>query len=192
MIIRPKTKRRLLILFGGLIIFSGGAFWLYAYRMRVAESKLQVDKQVGMDAYRSGDYQTAIDKLAEYINHQQQRQGSQLDPEALLAFANARAKVPTANGDYIVLSIRALQSYCALVPEDMRERDHLLEMEAPYSVYAPDVVARATDILRSNPDDLVALKAIAQINMAQRKFQEAAPAAERCANWRQPTWRCRG
>lgn len=181
MIIRPKTKRRVLILLGGLIIFSVAAIWLYAYRMRVAESKLQLDKQVGMDAYRSGDYQTAIDKLAEYINHEQQREGSQLDPEALLAFANARAKVPTANGDYIVLSIRALQSYCALVPENTRERDHLLEMEAPYSTYAPDVLARVTEILRSNPDDLVALKAIAQINVTQHKFQEAAAAADRCA-----------
>ncbi|HEX4052882.1 MAG TPA: hypothetical protein VHX86_01320 [Tepidisphaeraceae bacterium] len=180
MMIRPKTKRRLLILLGGLVLFSCAAAWLYAYRMRIAESKLQLDRQVGMDAYKSGDYQTAVDKLAEYINHEQQREGSQLDPEALLAFANARAKVPTSNGDYIVLSIRALQSYCALVPEDKQERDHLLEMETPYSTYAPDVLARANDILRSDPNDLVALKAIAEINVSEHKFQEAAVAADRC------------
>ena len=82
MMIRPKTKRRLLILLGGLVLFSCAAGWLYAYRMRIAESKLQLDRQVGMDAYKSGDYQTAVDKLAEYINHEQQREGSQLAPRS--------------------------------------------------------------------------------------------------------------
>ncbi len=64
-----------------------------------------------MQAYRAGDYQTAINKLAEYISHEQQRDHGQLDPEALLAFANARAKVPTKNDDYIVLAIANLRQY---------------------------------------------------------------------------------
>ncbi len=179
MTIRPKTKRRLLILLTGLLVFSGAVAWLYAYRMRVAESKLQLDKQVGMAAYRSGDYQTAIDKLAEYISHEQQRDHGQLDPEALLAFANSRAKVPTKNDDYIVLAISNLRQYCSLVPENTQERDHLLEMEAPSPAYEPDALARANDLLKNNPNDLVALKAIAQIQVRERKFQEAAPAADR-------------
>jgi tetratricopeptide (TPR) repeat protein len=181
MTIRPKTKRRLLILLSGAVLFTGGITWLYAYRMRVADGKLQVDKQVGLDAYRAGDYQTALDKLTEYINHEQKREGSRVDPAAMLAFANARAKVPTKNGDFIVLAIRALQGYCAMVPDNAQEHDHLLEMEAPYPAYAPDVMARANEVLRRNPDDLVALKAIAQIYVRERKFQEAAPAADRCA-----------
>jgi Tfp pilus assembly protein PilF len=180
MTIRPKTKRRVLILLTGLLVFSGAIAWLYAYRMRVAESKLQLDKQVGMAAYRSGDYQTAIDKLAEYISHEQQRDQGQLDPEALLAFANSRAKVPTKNSDdYIVLAIANLRQYCSLVPENTQERDHLLEMEAPSPAYEPDALARANDLLKHNPDDLVALKAIAQIEVRNRKFQEAAPATDR-------------
>jgi predicted Zn-dependent protease len=179
MTIRPKTKRRVLILLSGVLVFTGAVAWLYAYRMRVAESKLQLDKQVGMAAYRSGDYQTAIDKLAEYISHEQQRDQGQLDPEALLAFANSRAKVPTKNDDYIVLAIANLRQYCSLVPENTQERDHLLEMEAPSPAYEPDALARANDLLKNNPNDLVALKAIAQIQVRERKFQEAAAAADR-------------
>jgi predicted Zn-dependent protease len=179
MMIRPKTKRRVLILLSGLVIFTGAVAWLYAYRMRIAESKLQLDKQIGIDAYRSGDYQTAIDKLAEYISHEQKRDQGQLDPEALLAFANARAKVPTKNDDYIVLAITSLRQYCSLVPENTQERDHLLEMEAPSPAYEPDALGRANDLLRSNPDDLVALKAITQIYARERKYQEAAPASDR-------------
>ncbi len=179
MTIRPKTKRRVLILLSGMVIFAGAITWLYAYRMRIAESKLQLDKQVGMDAYKAGDYQTAINKLAEYISHEQQRDQGQLDPEALLAFANARAKVPTKDDSYIVLAIANLRQYCSLVPENTQERDHLLEMEAPSPAYEPDALARANDLLKNNPNDLVALKAIAQIYVRERKFTEAAPAADR-------------
>ncbi|MGD0462534.1 MAG: tetratricopeptide repeat protein [Tepidisphaeraceae bacterium] len=181
MTIRPKTKRRVLILLGGLVVFTAAVAWLYAYRMRIAESKLRLDEQAGMEAYRAGDYQTAIDKLAEYIDHEQQGDHGQLDPKALLAFANARAKVPTKNDDYIVQAISSLRAYCSLVPENTQERDHLLEMEAPSPGYEPDALARANDLLRSNPDDLVALKAIAQIYVRERKYQEAAPAADRYA-----------
>ncbi|MGA2441096.1 MAG: tetratricopeptide repeat protein [Tepidisphaeraceae bacterium] len=179
MTIRPKTKRRVLILITVLAIFSGAVAWLYSYRMGIAEGKLELDKQLGMAAYRKGDYPTAVDKLSEYINHEQKRPHNQLDPEALLAFANARAKVPTKNEDYIVLAIKTLQWYCTLVPENAQAKDQLLEMEAAHANFAPDVLARANDILRSNPNDLVALKAIAQVNVAQKKYADAAPAARR-------------
>jgi tetratricopeptide (TPR) repeat protein len=179
MTMRPKTKRRVLILITGTAIFAGAVVWLYSYRMRIAEGKLELDEQLGMAAYRSGDYPTAVDKLSEYINHEQKRPHGQLDPEALLAFANARALVPTMNDDYLVLAIKTLQWYCTLVPENAQAKDQLLELEMPHGNFAPDVLARASDMLRSNPHDLVALKAIAQVNAAMKNYTEAAPAAKR-------------
>ncbi len=179
MTIRPKTKRRLLILLIGVALFSVSAAWLYSYRIAVAERKLLQDKQVGLDAYRAGDYQTAIDKLTEYINHEQERNPQGMDPQALLAFANARAKIPTKNEDYIVTAVTTLRRYCALVPDDVHAREHLIEMEAPYSSYAPDALIRAGDLLRSNPDDLPALKAVVEINFREQKFADAAPAVQR-------------
>jgi tetratricopeptide (TPR) repeat protein len=178
MIIRPKTKRRVLILLIVFAVFSAAAAWLYSYRMMVAENRLQADKDQGLAAYKAGDYQTAISKLAEYINHTQRSQ-KEVDPQALLAFANARAKVPTGNQDYIVLAITTLRRYCALAPDDATARDQLLEMEAPYTAYAPDALGRATEILRSNPNDAVALKTVVAVNVRQRKFQDAADAAQR-------------
>ena len=106
-------------------------------------ARLSSDKQVGLDAYRSGDYQTAIDKLTEYINHEQKRDPQEMDPQALLAFANARAKIPTKNEDYIVTAVTTLRRYCMLVPDDVQAREQLVEMEAPYSSYTPDAISRA-------------------------------------------------
>src|ERR1700722_12771484 len=122
MTIRPKTKRRVLILLTGATIFCGGAAWLYSYRIAIAERRLQADKQVGLDAYRAGDYQTALDKLTEYINHEEKREPGEMDPQALLAFANARAKIPTKNEDYIVTAVTTLRRYCILVPDDVQAR----------------------------------------------------------------------
>src|SRR5580700_4906114 len=116
MIIRPKTKRRVLILVAGLAIFSLAAAWLYSYRMEIAEQRLQHDKDLGLQAYKDGQYQTALSKLAEYINHEEKRDSSKIDPEALLAFAVSRAHTPTANEDYLIQAIKTLQWYCTLVP----------------------------------------------------------------------------
>jgi predicted Zn-dependent protease len=179
MTIRPKTKRRLLILLIGAALLSVAAAWLYSYRIAVAERRLIEDKQIGLDAYRAGDYQTAIDNLTEYLNHEQKRGPQEMDPQALLAFANARAKIPTKNEDYIVTAVNALRGYCALVPDDVHAREQLIEMESPYSSYTPDALIRANDILRSNPDDLPALKVVAEINFRQQKFNDAAPAVQR-------------
>ena len=179
MTIRPKTKRRLLILLTGAALLSVTMAWLYSYRIAIAERKLIQDKQVGIDAYRNGDYQTAIDKLTEYINHEQKRDPQEMDPQALLAFANARAKIPTQNEDYIVTAVTTLRRYCILVPNDVQAREQLVEMEAPYSSYTPDALSRASDLLRTNPDDLPALKAVAEINFRQQKFNDAAPAVQR-------------
>ena len=179
MTIRPKTKRRVLILLTVLAICSAALAWLYTYGMGVAEGKLELDKQLGMAAYRNGDYPTAVKKLSEYINHEQKRTNGQLDPEALLAFANARAKVPTKNDDYLVLAIQTLHRYCTLVPENAQAKDQLLEMEVSHPNFAPNVLADAAEILRSNPNDLHALKAIAQVNAALKKYADAAPAARR-------------
>jgi tetratricopeptide (TPR) repeat protein len=179
MTIRPKTKRRLLILLTGAALLSVAMAWLYSYRIAIAERKLIQDKQVGIDAYSNGDYQTAIDKLTEYINHEQKRDPQEMDPQALLAFANARAKIPTQNEDYIVTAVTTLRRYCVLVPNDLHAKEQLVEMEAPYSSYTPDALSRASDLLKTNPDDLAALKATAEINFRQQKFNDAAPAAQR-------------
>jgi cytochrome c-type biogenesis protein CcmH/NrfG len=175
MTIRPKTKRRVLILLTGATLFCGGAGWLYSYRIAIAERRLQADKQIGLDAFRAGNYQLALDKLTEYINHEEKRAPGELDPQALLAFANARAKVPTKNEDYIVTAVTTLRRYCILVPNDQAAKDQLLEMEAPYSTYTADAVSRANDILRDNPNDLVALKALAEIYFREQKYTQAAP-----------------
>jgi tetratricopeptide (TPR) repeat protein len=179
MTIRPKTKRRLLILLTGTVIFFVAVAWLYSYRIAIAQRKILADKQIGLNAYHDGDYQTAIDKLTEYIDHQQKRDPREMDPQALLAFASARAKVPTKNQDYIVTAVTMLRRYCIMVPEDTQAREQLVEMEAPFSSYTPDALSRAGDILQNNPDDLVALKATAEINFRTQKYEAAAPAVRR-------------
>jgi len=178
MIIRPKTKRRLLILLVGAALFSVSAAWLYSYRIAIAERRVLADKQIGLDAYQHGDYQTALDKLTEYINHQQKEDAASIDPQALLAYANARAKLPTKNEDYIVSAVTNLRRYCVLVPGDLQAREQLVEMEAPYATYIPDAVSRSNDILRDHPDDLVALKAVGVINFREQKLSDALPAVE--------------
>jgi Tfp pilus assembly protein PilF len=173
MSIRPKTKRRVvtLALVAALVIVA--AIGLYRYRMWQADQKIAQIKTEGMAAFNAGDYPTAIDKLSVYVTKHKS------DTEALMAFAIARSKVPTLDYSYIAQAINIAHHYCDLQPNDVAAQHFLLELEAPNSAYAAVALDQAHDLLKGNPSDLTALKAIAQIQTRERKFDEALDAAQR-------------
>jgi Tfp pilus assembly protein PilF len=163
-----------------MFILGCAGAWFYSYRMHVAAAAIERDHIEGLQAYKDGDYETAVDKLAEYINHAQQRGADQVDPQALLAFAIARSKVPLVDAANIPVAINTLRRYCLLQPDDKDAQEQLLEMETPYTAYAPAAMGLASDLLKANSDDLVALKAIVTIDVRDGKFEAAQDPSDRC------------
>jgi len=173
MIIRPKTKRRILILFVGLLVVGSCLVTWWRHRLNLAEAQIQQEKVDGMAAYAAGDYQTAINDLNAYvIKHK-------TDPEALRAFGISRSKVPTIDGGYIQQAIQIMRKYASLVPDNLDAQEQLLEMQVNVGAYASSAVDLANDILRNHPNDLAALQALVTINARDRKFQDADVAAQK-------------
>jgi Tfp pilus assembly protein PilF len=176
MSMRPKTKQRMLILalFAALILAAGAG--LYRWRIHLANLKIDAYKETGMAAFHAGDYPTAIENLSIYCTKRK------TDPDALMAFAIARSKVPTLDGSHIVQAVTLARHYCDLEPDDVEAQHFLIELEAPLNLYAAAALDQARDLLKQNPADLTALKAIAQIQTRERDFDEAFDAAQRyCA-----------
>jgi tetratricopeptide (TPR) repeat protein len=173
MSIRPKTKRRVvtLALVATLVVCAGIA--LYRYRMYQANQKIDEIKTEGMAAFKAGDYPDAIDKLSVYVTKRK------TDTEALMAFAIARSKVPTLDNSNIVQAVAIARRYCDLQPGDIEAQHFLLELEAPISLYAAAALDQAHDLLKGDPNDLTALKAIAHIQYRDRQFDEALDAAQK-------------
>ncbi|MGA3067133.1 MAG: hypothetical protein ABSF29_09835 [Tepidisphaeraceae bacterium] len=173
MSIRPKTKRRMVILILVAALSLTVGFGLYRWRIYLANQKIDAIKADGIAAFRAGDYATAIDKLSIYCTKRK------TDPDALLDFAIARSKVPTLDGSHIQQAVHLAHVYCDLQPTDVEAQHFLLGMETPVSLYAADALDLAHDLLRANPDDLTALKSIAEIQTRDRKFDEAFDATQR-------------
>jgi len=171
MSIRPKTKRRVVYLVVGAVLALGLVAGGYRLRMAYYNKIIYQARADGMAAYKAGDYPAAIEKLNIYvIKHRD-------DPEALMAFGIARSKVPSPDNSNVIQAIAIINRYCTLVPRDIEAQHLLLELEAPVAAYTAEALGTAKDLLKQNPNDLTALKAVARINHRERHFDAALDAA---------------
>ena len=145
--IRPKTKRRLIILVVGFMLVCsvvGGVFYLQRSKFK---AKLRADRLAGMDAYHAGDYLTALKHLSNYVSKQKQ------DLDALFAYGMARANVEEPNRSHIREGINVFRALLDRDPNNLQAKKMLLDLWVKNRY---DVEARglAEELLQSNPDDL--------------------------------------
>jgi predicted Zn-dependent protease len=165
--IRPKTIRRVSILIVVLLVVSGAVAGLYQFGKVRAARKIAQFKVDGVAAFNAGDYPTAIEELNKYVSK------VKTDPEALKDFAIARSNVPTLDASHISQAVLLMRRYTELQPDDIDGWHRLLELEEPVTPYAAETLSNARDLLRQNPKDLTALKAIALVQTRARQFADA-------------------
>jgi tetratricopeptide (TPR) repeat protein len=165
--IRPKTVRRVSILVVVLVVVSGAVAGLYEFGKVRAARKIAEFKTDGIAAFNAGDYPTAIEELNKYVSK------VKTDPEALKDFAIARSNVPTLDASHISQAVLLMRRYTELEPDDVDGWHRLLELEEPVTPYAAETLSNARDLLRQNPKDLTALKAIALVQTRARQFPDA-------------------
>src|SRR5207249_6842739 len=94
MLVRSKTKVRVLILLAGIAFVIGSAAIVYVVRKHHVERVFQAHRAAGLAHYQKGEYADALNELAPYIRRQEYAR----DVEAIYAFAESRRRVemPTA------------------------------------------------------------------------------------------------
>lgn len=167
--IRPKTVRRLLILFGVMLVIAGGLFGAFeAMQARNAAVLARLRKQA-MAAYSAGDYPTSVNLLGQYIAkaHAQDR-----DADALYAYGKSRVNVEMPRLRHIIEGISAYQAYLELRPKDDKARHELLALYATAS-YNAEAIKLADALLAANPMDVDALDVKAWALINQRNYKNA-------------------
>lgn len=166
MIVRSKTKRRLLLLvIGGLLtIAAAGAFAFI--RVKMIRAEYLAKRQAGIAAFKTGDYASAIDNLSRYVNRYGQR-----DTEALRALADARRRLETPDGKHLLAAMQIYKRLLEVQP-DHEVRRELLRLYTTVGHYT-EAVELSTRVLSERPNDLVALQARAQGRTVLRQFKEA-------------------
>jgi Tfp pilus assembly protein PilF len=185
--IRPKTKRRVMILgLVALLIVGAGAAVYFRY-VQKRNAELAAWRSAAMAAYAAGDYAAALPHFAKY--HTEARTGQlprdRVDLEALFAYARSRASVEMQPGSRHLSEARQLiERYLALKPGDEEAERMLLDIY-PRLNMNQEAVNTADGVLARRPDDVRALKsktkALIQKGMQQdpRSLAEAVATGDR-------------
>ena len=173
MLMRPKTRRRLLVL-AGVLCFVALAAWAVVSQHRAEERReLAARRLAGVAAFKAGDYDAAVARLAPIAD--------QLDagdyPEAARALAISLARVPPSDGRHLDRARRRLAQLAAARPDDLEVQRALLAIYARAGDHA-DAIAVARAILGRHGEDPDALAALRDSARAAGDFEAALAAAE--------------
>lgn len=146
-----RAKRRIvivglvmlvLVILAGFVVLNRGA----AQDARIAEAR-----EEGLAAYAQGDYETALGKLSTYLGQHRD------DLEALVAFADSRAKVPVENNRH---TVEAMGLYRAALEVDPNHFDAMAGLLVLYERVGHWIEMKelADRILDQDPDHIEALR----------------------------------
>jgi Flp pilus assembly protein TadD len=164
--LRPKTKRRLLILLSTGLIGSAALSILVVVQLHRYENHRLAYRAAAMDAYQHGDYRTAADNFAKYLGN------DRIDSPAIYDYAVCRSKLPRPDLSHLTEAKALFNRYLELNPGDTLAQHQLLDIyqKLRYSVETTDL---ADQLLQKNPDDVAALSARLGELVRQRNYQAA-------------------
>ena len=158
MSLRPKTKRRLLILIGVSLLLGAGLFWMVRGPRARDAAKAAELRRVGMELYARGDHAAAMPKLSEYLTLSKvnQKQPTPDELEALYAFGDCRWRIPMPRFAHLKEASDRIKMYLDHRPADARALRTQADLMTRMGRFA-DAVAAADQVLAQQPDDRDAL-----------------------------------
>ena len=125
-----------------------------------------------MEAYGEGDYETALGRLSYYLTYRKR------DVEILLAFADARSKVPSVNNGHLREAVQRYQAVLRMHSENREALEHLLVLyrRLGHRVEGSDVADR---IIALEPDHIDAWSMKAAAAFQQGRFNQTADIARK-------------
>jgi predicted Zn-dependent protease len=173
--IRPKTVRRLLVLFAGFLLFAGGVALLVVRSIHKEKATVADMRKAAFHAYEVGDYPAAVNLFGGYVNRSPVENN---DAEAIYAYAISRERVPLEGLRQIPAAIGLLQRYLDLDPADRHDAGHELLKLYAQARYDKEALALADRLLAKNPKDLDALRMRVGVLVLEKKPADALKACE--------------
>jgi tetratricopeptide (TPR) repeat protein len=170
--LRPKTKRRLLILLTAGVGFLGVAMTVVVIGLHRHELHRLAFRTTAMDAFNRGDYRTAAENFAKYLGN------DQMDSQAIFDFAVARSRLPRADMSNLIDAGKLFSRYLELQPGDVEAQHQLLTIDQKLR-YTAEATQLAGELLAKNPDDVQALSANLAELIRTGRYQQALPVAMR-------------
>lgn len=156
---RPKTIRRLMILFGGLCIVAAVVGWAVLLDSRHLAVRMKSMRAQAMVSYNAGHYEQAVKELGQYLDVSKSQD---TDHEALFAYGKSRINVEMPRLEHVYEGIQIFQQYLQQAgpgdPHLVEARKLLLGLYVQ-AQYNQEAVKLADDILSHDSKDIDALQA---------------------------------
>jgi len=170
---RPKTIRRLMILFAGLCIVAAVIAWAVFMDSRHLAARMKTMRAQAMTSYNAGHYETAVKELGQYLDVSKSQD---TDREALFAYGKSRINVEMPRLEHVYEGIQIFQQYLQQArPGDphLAEARKLLLNLYVQAQYNQEAVKLADDILLHDPKDIDALQAKIKALSSQGNYSAA-------------------
>lgn len=172
MSLRPKTKRRLLVLLAGAVLITGSVTVVVKVQLRRHEATRLQYRGKAMDAYARGDYAGALEGFKRYLSNES------TDAEAIYAYGVSRSLVPRADFAHLSEAKSIFGRYLELRPGETRAQHQLLDIYQKLN-YDAEALSLADALLAKEANDVPALKARSKALARQGKNEDALAASMR-------------
>ncbi len=164
--LRPKTKRRLLALTAGGVVFTAAASVLIYVQLNREESRQRELRANGLGAYQRGAFAEAIADFKQYLGN------DRLDGEAVYAYAVSRSRVPLPDLGHLREAKSLFTRYLELKPGDPGAQHQLLDIYRRLN-YTAEADVLADTLLSHVPDDVPALNVKLAVLADKAKYADA-------------------
>lgn len=160
MSIRPKTKRRLLILGLAVVLMFGAGLGVYLRYLQKRSESLAASRAAAMSAYAAGDYAAALPHFSKYLAESKTADlaPGKADVEALFAYGKSRSRVERGDSRHLWEAKSIFERYLVLAPGNAEAERMLLDIYPKLNMNA-EAVTKADGVLARSPGDVYALKA---------------------------------
>lgn len=179
-----RARRRLLFVIAFVVVGTAAAIAFSMVQGMQRQRMHALHRADGLKAFAEGDMDAALTHLSVAVQYDQE------DVDVILAFAEARSRVPLPNRAHLVESrayyefaLKLLQSgepSDAVKQEQTRTLTKLLDLHGQLGELF-EMERVADRLLAEDADNIEALTAKAGVCMRSRRFEEAEPIAERLA-----------
>lgn len=173
MSIRPKTKRRLVILLGAvglLVVLAVSAFFARNWQL---DRRAKVLRAEGLAAVQREDWRAGEEKLRHYLA----RPANADDPEALFQYARACRNVQMPEGKHLIAAIIKLRRLISLKPDHIEAHEMAVEMYTELGA-STEAASAADRLLELRLDNVVGLRAKAIALTRLRRNNDALAATD--------------
>ena len=162
-----RGRKRLILLVAALMVAGAGVATFVGYRHFRRDALVVESRTEGLEAYERGAYEEALPKLSYVIARNKQ------DLDALLAFADARKRIPQENNRHLHGAIAHYRAAIGIEPENIEALEGLLELypRVGYRLEATDVADR---IIEVDPEHIEARSTRALIALQDDDFATVA------------------